>query len=177
MSEQILPVVEDFNQDRQAGLRPGVVICVINKELKILLGLKEEYQIWEIPQGGIGEDENLISALKREIAEELGESFLHSLFIPEKPLVATDKIVFPEQSLKGQTLKAGEQDILMVGKKYYICLVVQKENVEPDKIEYGDFRWVSFSEGMKIVETIPQKGKKRVLRKILEILKEGGLIK
>ncbi|MBI4812779.1 hypothetical protein HY798_05110 [Candidatus Falkowbacteria bacterium] len=32
-------------------------------------------------------------------------------------------------------------------------------------------------EGRKIVETIPQKGKKQVLQKILEILREGGLIK
>ncbi len=172
-----LPAIDDFNQDRRAGLRPGVVICIINKELKILLGLKQEYQIWEIPQGGISEGEDLVSALKKEIAEELGERFLKSLFIPEKPLVATDKIVFPEQSLNGQTLKIGDREVPMLGKRYYICLVVRRENVEPEKIEYSDFKWVSFDEGRKIVESISQKGKKRVLKNIFEILKEGGLIK
>lgn len=175
--ETALPAIDDFNQDRQAGLRPGVVICIINKELRILLGLKQEYQIWEIPQGGISVGEDLVSALKKEVTEELGERFLKSLFIPKKPLVATDKIVFPEQSLNGQTLKVGEQEVPMVGKKYYVCLVVQREIVEPEKIEYSDFKWVSFDEGRKIVETIQQKGKKRVLKKILEVLKDGGLIK
>lgn len=175
--ETILPVIDDFNQDRRAGLRPGVVICIINKELKILLGLKQEYQIWEIPQGGISEGEDLVSALKKEITEELGERFLKSLFIPEKPLVATDKIIFPEQSLRGQTLKIDEQEVPMLGKRYYVCLVVQRESIEPEKIEYSDFKWVSFDEGRKVVEAIPQKGKKRVLKKILEILKEGGLVK
>lgn len=175
--ETILPVIDDFNQDRQAGLRPGVVICIINKELKILLGLKQEYQIWEIPQGGISEGEDLVSALKKEVTEELGERFLNSLFIPEKPLVAIDKIVFPEQSLKGQTLKIGEREVPMLGKKYYVCLVVRRENIEPEKIEYSDFKWVSFDEGRKIIDAIPQKGKRRVLKKIFEILRDGGLIK
>ncbi|OIP78476.1 MAG: hypothetical protein CO002_03350 [Candidatus Portnoybacteria bacterium CG_4_8_14_3_um_filter_44_10] len=175
--ETILPAIDDFNQDRQAGLRPGVVICIINKELKILLGLKQEYQIWEIPQGGIPMGEDLVSALKKEVTEEMGERFLKSLFIPEKPLVATDKIIFPEQSLGGQILKVGGREVPMVGKKYYVCLVVQRENIEPEKIEYSEFKWVSFDEGRKVVETIPQKGKKRVLKKILEVLRDGGLIK
>ena len=84
-----------FLSDRQEGLRPGVVACIINKDFKILLGKKEKYQIWELPQGRIEENEDLKSAIRREITEELGENFLPAIFIPEQPLLYIDQVIFP----------------------------------------------------------------------------------
>jgi 8-oxo-dGTP pyrophosphatase MutT (NUDIX family) len=165
-----------FNQDRVEGLRPGVVVCVINKEAKVLLCLKLEYKIWEFPQGGIEKKENLEDAIAREIKEELGQEFFESLFIPEKPLVAIDQIIFPEGCTEGRMFEVDGKKIPMAGKKYYFCAVAQTGQAEPSDKEYSEFRWVTFDEGNELVETINQKGKKRILKKALEILKEGDLI-
>lgn len=168
---------ENFTQDRLAGLRPGVVVCVVNKEQKVLLGLKKKYQIWEMPQGGIEEQEALTETIKREVKEELGEEFLAALFIPDKPLVATDQVFFPEKNLADKKLSVNGKEIPMVGKKYYFCLAARIKDIEPTKIEYEDFKWVSYEEGKLLVDQIPQKGKKRILLNILGILKENGFIK
>lgn len=168
---------ENFTQDRLAGLRPGVVVCVVDKEQKVLLGLKKKYQIWEMPQGGIEEKETLIETIKREIKEELGEKFLPALFIPDKPLVAIDQVFFPEKNLQDKKLSVNGKEIPMVGKKYYFCLVARIKDIEPTKIEYEDFKWVSYEEGRALVDQILQKGKKRILSNILGVLKENGFIK
>lgn len=168
---------ENFTQDRLAGLRPGVVVCVVNKEQKVLLGLKKKYQIWEMPQGGIKEQESLAETIKREIKEELGEEFLPALFIPDKPLVATDQVFFPEKNLQDKKLSVKGKEVPMTGKKYYFCLAARVKDIEPTKIEYEDFKWVSFEEGKLLVDKILQKGKKRILLNILGILKENGFIK
>ena len=168
---------ENFTQDRLAGLRPGVVICVVDKEQKVLLGLKKKYQIWEMPQGGIREQETLIETIKREVVEELGKEFLPALFIPDKPLVATDQVFFPEKNLENKKLSVNGKEIPMSGKKYYFCLVARIKDIEPIKSEYEDFQWVSYEGGKALVNQIPQKGKKRILLNILGILKDSGFIK
>jgi putative (di)nucleoside polyphosphate hydrolase len=177
MGKTFSPTNKDFQADRLEGLRPDVVLCAINKDYQVLLGLKAEHQIWEIPQGGIEEGEELIPALEREIKEELGESFLSCLFIPAEPLVAVDQILFPQNTLGGRVLGVGKKKVLMQGKKYYFCVAAKVKDSEPEKKEYADFKWVSFNEGMEIFNAIPQKGKKRILIKIFEILKENGFIK
>ncbi len=166
-----------FLADRAQGLRPDVVICVINRERKILLGLKGEYNIWEIPQGGIREEEaDFKDAILREAKEELGEKFSGSLVIPPNPLVAVDRILFPKESLQKKILRSRGKEIPMVGKKYYICLAAQKEPADPEKIEYSDFKWVSSREGLAIAKKLEQQGKKRVIARTLELLKENGFI-
>ena len=166
-----------FLSDRQEGLRPGVVACIINKDFKILLGKKEKYKIWELPQGRIEENEDLKSAIRREITEELGENFLPAIFIPEQPLLYIDQVIFPENTVKEKFLSAGGKSFPMLGKKYYFCLAAKTKDIEPEKFEYQDFKWVSYDEGTKLIETIPQKGKKRILKTIFSILKENQFIK
>ena len=168
---------EAFDQDRLAGLRPGVVVCVLNKEQKVLLGFNNKYQIWEMPQGGIEEQENLTETIKREIKEELGKEFLAALFIPDKPLVATDQVFFPEKNLENKKLFVNGKNVPMAGKKYYFCLMALIKDIEPAKIEYEDFKWASCEEGKALVDQILQKGKKRILLNILGILKENRFIK
>jgi putative (di)nucleoside polyphosphate hydrolase len=167
---------KNFNQDREQGLRPGVVVCVISKEAKVLLGLKKEYAIWEFPQGGIEKDESLCDAIIREIEEELGSDFSESLFVPDEPLIAVDQVIFPKENIKDRILEVNGKKIPMTGKKYYFCVAAQVKDVAPAEGEYSDFKWVSFANGNKLVDTISQKGKKRVLKKALEVLKGGELI-
>ena len=53
-------------------LRVGVGAIVINKENKIFVGKRKDHpnNNWQMPQGGVNDGENLLSALRRELEEE-----------------------------------------------------------------------------------------------------------
>ena len=54
-------------------LRTGVGIVLLNNENKILVGKRidsEEGDYWQLPQGGVNENENFLDAAKRELEEE-----------------------------------------------------------------------------------------------------------
>lgn len=172
-----ISVQENFLQDRLNGLRPGVVVCIINRNSEVLFGLRKEHQIWEMPQGGIKKNEDLATAARAEAKEELGKEFSDALFIAENPLVAVDQVFFPKKNIQNKKLSVKGQEIPMVGKKYYFCVVGQPKDILPEKIEHSDFKWVSYEEGKRLVGQIQQKGKKRILDGILDILKENQFIK
>ena len=51
--------------------RKGVGIMLFNKEKKIFVGKRLDNQsAWQMPQGGVDQNEDLLSAMKRELAEE-----------------------------------------------------------------------------------------------------------
>jgi putative (di)nucleoside polyphosphate hydrolase len=57
--------------------RPSVGMMILNKENKIFMAKKTEnigtdLDCWQMPQGGIEEDENLEEAVARELMEETG---------------------------------------------------------------------------------------------------------
>ena len=55
-------------------MRSGVGIIVLNKENKVFVGKRKDNPTdkWQMPQGGVDEGENYITAMKRELLEETG---------------------------------------------------------------------------------------------------------
>ena len=56
-------------------LRLGVGIVLLNNENKVFVGKRidnQEGNYWQMPQGGIDENENFLEAAKRELEEETG---------------------------------------------------------------------------------------------------------
>ena len=53
-------------------LRTGVGIVVLNSEKKVFVAKRIDNQVdkWQMPQGGVDKNEDLISAMKRELVEE-----------------------------------------------------------------------------------------------------------
>ena len=53
-------------------MRPGVGVIILNNENKIFVGKRKDNPIdkWQMPQGGVDEGENYITAMKRELFEE-----------------------------------------------------------------------------------------------------------
>ena len=53
-------------------MRSGVGIIVLNKENKVFVGKRKDNPAdkWQMPQGGVDEGENYITAMKRELLEE-----------------------------------------------------------------------------------------------------------
>ncbi len=53
-------------------MRNGVGIIILNGENKVFVGKRKDNPVdkWQMPQGGVDEGEDLISAVKRELFEE-----------------------------------------------------------------------------------------------------------
>jgi len=54
--------------------RKGVGLMILNKELKVFVGMRidSKQEAWQMPQGGVDEGEDLIDAALREMEEETG---------------------------------------------------------------------------------------------------------
>jgi putative (di)nucleoside polyphosphate hydrolase len=71
--------------------RKAVMAVIVNRENKILIGYSPRDRSYKFPQGGLEENEDAISGIKRELLEELDYS-LHYKNILE---VFTEKIRYP----------------------------------------------------------------------------------
>ena len=60
--------------EQKLPLRTGVGIIVLNKQNKIFVGKRKDNpgDKWQMPQGGVDEGENYITAMRRELLEETG---------------------------------------------------------------------------------------------------------
>ena len=60
--------------EQKLPLRTGVGIIVLNKQNKIFVGKRKDNpgDKWQMPQGGVDEGEDYITAMKRELKEETG---------------------------------------------------------------------------------------------------------
>ena len=58
--------------ERRLPLRTGVGIIVLNKQNKVFVGKRKDNpgDKWQMPQGGVDEGEDYITAMKRELLEE-----------------------------------------------------------------------------------------------------------
>ena len=60
---------------KELPYRNGVGIMLINDNKKIFVGKRiDNKSAWQMPQGGINQDENIVDAVKRELKEETGVS-------------------------------------------------------------------------------------------------------
>ena len=63
-----------MNSKQELPLRTGVGIILLNHENKIFVGkrIDNPKNFWQMPQGGINQNENFLQAAKRELEEETG---------------------------------------------------------------------------------------------------------
>lgn len=160
-----------LDKDRHDGLRPVVVGCITKGE-KILFLFQREYELWQLPQGGIEPGETILDALKREMAEELG-SFSEKLDYDKAELLGFDKVEFPKKNQGVRELTTENQkEIYMRGKKYYFVKVESRsKDVEIENTEFEKYRWVESSDVQNLLCQIYQKGKRRITKQALRLLK------
>ena len=161
---------------RKKGLRPQVVACFIY-EHKLLMVYKKKYDLWQLPQGGIDNNEYVEQTLFREMKEELGEKFIKQ--IDNRALyLGDDQIIFPPKTQGSRNLRtdAGKM-VEMKGKKYYFYAIeANKPKIDLRQSEFNDYKWVNYAQGINLAKTIYQKGKKRITLKALDLLKEQKII-
>ena len=63
-----------MNNKQELPLRIGVGVILLNHENKIFVGkrIDNPENFWQMPQGGIDQNENFLQAAKRELEEETG---------------------------------------------------------------------------------------------------------
>ena len=146
-------------------LRIGVGVIVLNKENKIFVGKRKDNPVdkWQMPQGGVDKNENLINAMKRELYEETSIQNIKIL----KELDEWFEYELPKNLL----------GIIWKGKfrgqkqKWFIVQFVGTENeinLKTKNPEFIEWKWIKMDELPKVIVDF----KKDVYEKILIELKK-----
>jgi len=121
-------------------LRIGVGIALLNTENKVFVGkrIDNPLNFWQMPQGGVDENENLFEAAKRELEEETGITKTKLL----KELNYWIEYELPE-NLKGKIWKGkyrGQKQ------KWFIMKFLGNEkdiNIKTKHPEFTDWKWLN----------------------------------
>ena len=131
-----------MNNNKQLPLRTGVGIILLNHENKIFVGkrIDNPKNFWQMPQGGVNQNENFLQAAKRELEEETGIKSVELV----KELNEWLGYDLPE-NLLGKVLEGkyrGQKQ------KWFIMKFVGKDNeinVKTKNPEFLDWKWIENS--------------------------------
>jgi len=170
------PGLEDLNNDRKKGLRPGVVCCCVHNK-RLLLLHKKEFGIWLVPQGGINNKEKPTDAVKRKIAEELGENLFREC---GETLIYFGKGELPySERRKGSEEMETDEGVKtpIVGKKYYFYYVpIKTSDVNIKETQFDEYFWLDYGPAKYLLGKNYQVNKRVITLGALDRLKENGLI-
>ena len=132
---------------KQLPLRIGVGIALLNHENKIFVGkrIDNPADSWQMPQGGVDENEDFLKAAKRELEEETNISTVTVI----KELKEWLTYDLPENLLG----KLWEGKYRGQKQKWFIMKFLGKNNeinVKTKNPEFLDWKWVNPSELPKI---------------------------
>ena len=131
-----------MNDNKQLPLRIGVGIILLNHENKVFVGkrIDNPKNFWQMPQGGIDQNENFLQAAKRELEEETGIKSVELI----KELRGWLEYNLPK-NLLGKVLEgkySGQKQ------KWFIMKFVGKDeeiNVKTKNPEFLDWKWIDIS--------------------------------
>ena len=151
--------------EKKLPLRIGVGVIVLNNENKIFVGKRKDNPInkWQMPQGGVNENENFLNAMKRELNEETSIKSIKIL----KELDEWFEYELPK-NLLGIVWKGkfrGQKQ------KWFIARFTGKEdeiNLKTKHPEFIEWKWIEMNELPKVIVNF----KKNVYEKLLIELKK-----
>ena len=125
--------------EQKHPLRTGVGIVVLNKKNKIFVGKRKDNpgDKWQMPQGGVDEGEDYITAMKRELKEETG--------------IENIKIIKEIEKIYQYELPKDLVGIIWKGKyrgqkqKWFITRFLGEEkeiNLNTKHAEFIDWKWI-----------------------------------
>ena len=152
---------------KKLPLRSGVGIVILNKENKIFVAkrIDNPKNFWQLPQGGVDENENFYTAALRELKEET--SIVSVKLIKE----IEDKLTYilPDHLIgiiwKGK-FKGQKQ-------KWFIMKFVGNEseiNIKTKHPEFLDWKWIDLEDLTKIAVNFKLEVYKQVKSEIEKIL-------
>ena len=131
-----------MNDNKQLPLRIGVGIILLNHEKKVFVGkrIDNPKNFWQMPQGGVNQNENFLQAAKRELEEETGIKSVELV----KELNGWLGYDLPK-NLLGKVLEGkyrGQKQ------KWFIMKFVGNDNeinVKTKNPEFLDWKWIEIS--------------------------------
>ena len=151
--------------EKTLPLRIGVGVIVLNNNNKVFVGKRKDNPIdkWQMPQGGVNNNENFLNAMKRELDEETSIKNIEIL----KELDGWYEYELPK-SLLGIIWKGrfrGQKQ------KWFVVRFTGKEseiNINTKYPEFIQWKWVEIDELSKIIVDF----KKKVYEKLTIELKK-----
>ncbi|MFZ5424515.1 MAG: NUDIX hydrolase [Patescibacteria group bacterium] len=168
--------LDKLNDLRKQGFRP-VVVAAIVKNYKILMFYHKKYSVWMLPQGGISSGELPQEALQRELSEEINYTFVENLRFPAK-LFHEHRLKFPRHQHGSRTLFDDSGVYYEMKGKHYLFHVL--EAIAPVNTlaeEFDDAAWLGYENARNLVLEMPQKNKKDIILKLLDMLVSANYIK
>ena len=125
--------------DQKLPLRTGVGIILLNNQNKIFVGKRKDNpgDKWQMPQGGVDEGEDYITAMKRELLEETS--------------IKNIKIIKEIEKIYQYELPENLVGIIWKGKyrgqkqKWFITRFLGEEseiNLKTEHVEFIDWKWI-----------------------------------
>ena len=131
-----------MDKNKQLPLRIGVGIILLNQENKVLVGkrIDNPKNFWQMPQGGVNQNENLLQAAKRELEEETS--------IKSVKLVKEINEWLEYELPKNLLGKVLEGKYRGQKQKWFVMKFVGMEkeiNVKTKNPEFLDWKWIEFA--------------------------------
>ena len=137
-----------LNKSKNLPLRLGVGVVLLNSDNKVFVGKRIDNPVnfWQMPQGGVNDNENLLYAANRELKEETGVESVK--FIKEIDNWLTYEL---PKNLLGKIWKGkyrGQKQ------KWFIMRFVGDEeeiNIKTKNAEFKEWKWIDVNELLNVV--------------------------
>jgi putative (di)nucleoside polyphosphate hydrolase len=137
-----------LNKSKNLPLRLGVGIVLLNSDNKVFVGKRIDNPVnfWQMPQGGVDDNENLLYAANRELKEETGVESVK--FIKEIDNWLTYEL---PKNLLGKIWKGkyrGQKQ------KWFIMRFVGDEeeiNIKTKNAEFKKWKWIDVNQLLNVV--------------------------
>ena len=152
---------------RNLPLRSGVGIVVLNKENKVFVAkrIDNPKNFWQMPQGGVDEGENFLSAAYRELEEETS--------------IKSVKLIHEIDEITTYLLPKHLLGVIWKGKykgqkqKWFLMRFVGNDdeiNINTNKPEFLEWKWIEVEMITSVVVDFKLEVYKTLQKKIKEII-------
>ena len=155
-----------MNNSKQLPLRIGVGILLLNNENKVFVGkrIDNPENLWQMPQGGINNNEDFFDAAKRELEEETG---IKNIELVKK---IEDWLTYelPENLLG----KIWQGKYRGQKQKWFIFKFVGKDkeiNIKTKTPEFLDWKWIEFEKLPEVVVSFKINIYKQIKEELLNL--------
>ncbi len=152
-----------LNKSKNLPLRLGVGIVLLNSDNKVFVGKRIDNSVnfWQMPQGGVDDNENLLYAANRELKEETGVK-------SAKLIKEIDNWLIYElpKNLLGKIWKGkyrGQKQ------KWFIMRFVGDEeeiNIKTKNAEFKEWKWIDVNQLLNVVVKFKQDVYKTIVKEL-----------
>lgn len=154
----------------RAGYRLNVGIILVNGFGRVFWGRRQGHDAWQFPQGGLSQGETAITAMFRELREEVGldKNDVDILGVTRRWL----KYRLPKQYLRHGSVP------LVIGQKqkwFLLRLLSNEQKVRldlSDSPEFDSWRWIDFHEPEQQVIFFKRQVYTQALKELEPLLKQ-----